>query len=43
MPKWELRLDRPWRAALVRTPPNALSHLQITALAGGFFAKMVAA
>ena len=38
-----LRLEREWRANLVGTPPDELSHLQIVALAGEFYAEMIAA
>jgi integrase len=38
-----LKLERQWRHNLIGTPPTALSHLQITALAGEFYAEMVAA
>jgi hypothetical protein len=38
-----LKLERQWRAGLIGTPPTELSHLQITALAGEFYAEMVAA
>ena len=38
-----LKLERQWRAGLVGTPPTELSQLQITALAGEFYAEMVAA
>lgn len=38
-----LRLEREWRGNLVGTPPTELSHLQITALAGEFYAETVAA
>jgi integrase len=37
-----LKLERRWRN-LVGTPPDELTHLQITALAGEFYAEMVAA
>jgi hypothetical protein len=37
-----LRLEREWRVSLVGTPPDELSHLQIVALAGEFYAEMVA-
>jgi integrase len=37
-----LKLERNWRASLVGTPPDELSHLQIVALAGEFYAKMIA-
>jgi hypothetical protein len=38
-----LKLERQWRARLVGTPPTELTHLQITALAGEFYAEMVSA
>lgn len=38
-----LKLERQWRSMLVGTPPDELSHLQIVALAGEFYAEMVAA
>lgn len=38
-----LRLEREWRYRLVGTPPDELSHLQIVALAGEFYAETVAA
>nr|WP_162479018.1 DUF6538 domain-containing protein [Bradyrhizobium sp.]CUT16546.1 Integrase CDS [Bradyrhizobium sp.] len=38
-----LKLERQWRANIVGTPPTDLSHLQITALAGEFYAETVAA
>lgn len=38
-----LRLEREWRAGLIGKPPDELSHLQITALAGEFYAETVAA
>ncbi|WP_441261054.1 hypothetical protein AB7008_46880 [Bradyrhizobium sp. 521_C7_N1_3] len=38
-----LRLEREWRANLVGTPPDELSHLQIVALAGELYAEMIAA
>lgn len=38
-----LKLERQWRANIVGTPPMELSHLQITALAGEFYAETVAA
>jgi hypothetical protein len=34
-----LKLERQWRACLIGTPPDELSHLQITALAGEFYAE----
>ena len=37
-----LKLERQWRASLVGTPPDDLSHLQIVALAGEFYREMVA-
>jgi hypothetical protein len=37
-----LKLERQWRANLVGTPPDELSHLQIVALAGEFYSEMVA-
>ncbi|MEH2612940.1 DUF6538 domain-containing protein [Bradyrhizobium sp. AZCC 1693] len=37
-----LRLEREWRANLVGTPPDQLSHRQIVALAGEFYAEMIA-
>jgi hypothetical protein len=37
-----LRLQRQWRAVPVGTPPDDLSHLQIAALAGEFYAETVA-
>jgi integrase len=37
-----LRLEREWRSNLVGTPPTELTHLQITALAGEFYAETVA-
>lgn len=37
-----LRLEREWRVNLVGTPPDKLSHLQIVALAGEFYAEMIA-
>jgi hypothetical protein len=37
-----LRLEREWRANLVGAPPDELSHLQIVALAGEFYAEMIA-
>lgn len=37
-----LRLERAWRANLIGTPPDQLSHLQIVALAGEFYAEMIA-
>jgi hypothetical protein len=37
------KIERQWRAGLVGTPPTELSHLQITALAGEFYAEMVGA
>src|SRR5205823_2656010 len=37
-----LRLEREWRVNLVGTPPDELSHPQIVALAGEFYAEMVA-
>ncbi|MGY3133402.1 integrase [Bradyrhizobium sp. USDA 4501] len=38
-----LKLERQWRGNIVGTPPTELSHLQITALAGEFYAETVAA
>jgi integrase len=38
-----LRLEREWRAGLIGSPPSELSHLQIAALAGEFYAETVAA
>jgi integrase len=38
-----LKLEREWRANLVGQLPTELSHLQIVALAGEFYAEMVAA
>ncbi len=38
-----LKLEREWRANMVGRQPTELSHLQITALAGEFYAEMVAA
>lgn len=38
-----LKLERQWRGNLIGTPPTELSHLQITALAGEFYAETVAA
>jgi hypothetical protein len=37
-----LKLEREWRANLIGKPPDQLSHLQITALAGEFYAETVA-
>jgi hypothetical protein len=37
-----LRLEREWRVTLVGTPPDEFSHLQIVALAGEFYAEMIA-
>jgi integrase len=37
-----LKLERNWRASLVGTPPDELSHLQIVALAGEFYSEMIA-
>lgn len=36
-----LKLERQWRGNIVGTPPTELSHLQITALAGEFYAETV--
>jgi hypothetical protein len=33
-----LKLERQWRSNLVGTPPHELTHLQIVALAGEFYA-----
>ena len=38
-----LKLERGWRVNLIGRPPDELSHLQITALAGEFHAEMIAA
>jgi integrase len=38
-----LRFERAWRAGMIGAPPNELSHLQIVALAGEFYAEIVAA
>jgi integrase len=38
-----LRLEREWRGNLAGTPPTELTHLQITALAGEFYAETAAA
>jgi hypothetical protein len=38
-----LRLEREWRANLVSTTPDELSHRQIVALAGEFYEETVAA
>jgi integrase len=40
---FNLELERRWRANLIGTPPTDLSHLQIVALAGEFYAETVAA
>jgi integrase len=37
-----LKLERQWRASLVGVPSDELSHLQITALAGEFYAETIA-
>jgi hypothetical protein len=37
-----LRLERTWRANLVGSPPDDLSHLQIVALAGEFYRETIA-
>jgi integrase len=38
-----LKLERQWRSTLVSSPSTELSHRQIVALAGEFYAEMVAA
>jgi hypothetical protein len=38
-----LKLEWQWRAIFVGLPPTKLSHLQITALAGEFYAETAAA
>jgi hypothetical protein len=37
-----VKLERQWRAGLIGTPPDDLSHLQIVALAGEFYREMAA-